>query len=397
MAGEEKELNKFTRNLTSMNLIGYLQSVTQGVSQGTVQLAIWSSVAVAFWYGGYLVSISEIKVGDMMKVFGMMLMSVIGFSMFFGVFQEVGKARTAGEKIVSVIKRKPMIQFSGGIHPKEDLKGNIELKNVCFAYPTRPDTQVMKNFNLTIEPGQQVALVGPSGSGKSTTVALLEKFYEPDSGVIIIDGYKLKDLAPKYLDKQIGIVTQEPVLFAMTIRENILYSVDKKSVTEEDIIEAAKKANAHDFIMLLPKKYETKIGERGVSVSGGQKQRIAIARAVLQNPKILLLDEATSALDSEAEHEVQIALDKLMEGRTTIIIAHRLTTIEDVDKIVVIEYGEIKEIGSHKELLKIKDGVYHKLASRQMMYSNKIEDEDKSLVDVKEQSTNEEQPIEPIN
>eukprot|EP01080_Neovahlkampfia_damariscottae_P009016 gene9016-1115_t len=385
MAGEEKELNKFTRNLTSMNLIGYLQSVTQGISQGTVQLAIWCSVAAAFWYGGYLVSISVIQVGDMMKVFGMMLMSVLGFSMFLGVFQDLGKAKEAIRKIVTVVKRKPMIKFAGGTYPNEDLKGNIEFKNVNFAYPTRPDTKVMKDFNLNISPGEQVALVGPSGSGKSTTVALLEKFYEPDSGEIIIDGYKLSKLAPEYLHKQVGIVTQEPVLFAMSIRDNILYSVDKKNVTEDDIIQAAIKANAHDFIMELPKKYDTMIGERGVSVSGGQKQRIAIARAVLQNPNILLLDEATSALDSEAEHVVQDALNKLMEGRTTIIIAHRLTTIQDVDKIVVIEYGEIKEIGSHEELLKIKNGVYHKLASRQMMYNNKIEEQDKGLVDVKEQ------------
>eukprot|EP01080_Neovahlkampfia_damariscottae_P010264 gene10264-2683_t len=385
MAGEKKEENKFTRNLTQMNFIGYLQSVTQGISQGLVQLSIWCSVALAFWYGGYLVSISVIQVGDMMKVFGMMLMSVMGFSMFLGVFQDIGKARTATEKIIAVIKRKPMIKFAGGTHPKEDLKGHIILRNVNFAYPTRPDTRVMKNFNLEIHPGQQVALVGPSGSGKSTTVALLEKFYEPDSGEIVIDGYNLTKLAPEYLHKQIGIVTQEPVLFAMSIRDNILYSVDKKNVSEDDIIQAAIKANAHEFIMELPKKYDTMIGERGVSVSGGQKQRIAIARAVLQNPNILLLDEATSALDSEAEHIVQDALNKLMEGRTTIIIAHRLTTIQDVDKIVVIEFGEIKEIGSHEELLKIEGGVYHKLASRQMMYSNKTEEQDKGLMDQKEQ------------
>jgi ATP-binding cassette, subfamily B (MDR/TAP), member 1 len=314
-----------------------------------------------------------------MKVFGMMLIAVLGFSMFFGVFQEIGKARTAANKIIAVIKRKPMMEFMNGSFPDKNLKGHIVMKDVNFSYPTRPNIVVMKNFNLTIEPGQQVALVGPSGSGKSTTVSLLEKFYEPDSGEIIIDGHNLKDLSPQYLHKQIGIVTQEPVLFAMTIKENIMYSVDPKSVTDEDVYEAAKKANAHEFIMKLKNKYETMIGERGSNISGGQKQRIAIARAVLQNPNILLLDEATSALDSGSEHIVQDALNKLMEGRTTIIIAHRLTTIQDVDKIVVIEHGEIKEMGTHEELLKNEDGVYHKLASRQMMYNDKIENKEKEL------------------
>jgi ATP-binding cassette, subfamily B (MDR/TAP), member 1 len=324
-----------------------------------------------------------------MKVFGMMLIAVLGFSMFFGVFQEIGKARTAANKIIAVIKRKPMMEFMDGSFPNTNLKGNIIMKNVNFSYPTRPNIVVMKNFNLTIEPGQQVALVGPSGSGKSTTVSLLEKFYEPDSGEIIIDGHNLKDLSPQYLHKQIGIVTQEPVLFAMTIKENIMYSVDPKNVSDSDIFEAAKKANAHEFIMKLPKKYETQIGERGSNISGGQKQRIAIARAVLQNPNILLLDEATSALDSGSEHIVQDALNKLMQGRTTIIIAHRLTTIKDVDKIVVIEHGEIKEMGTHDELLANEDGVYHKLASRQMMYNDKIENKEKET----EQPT---QYVEPI-
>jgi len=220
---------------------------------------------------------------------------------------------------------------------------------------------VLEDFNLKIKAGSTVALVGQSGSGKSTVFQLLERFYDPEGGEVYIDDVNIRDIDPIWLHKKVGIVTQEPVLFQTTIKENILYGFDRKDTKDVDIdaavITAAKNANAHNFIMRFPKKYETLVGERGVSMSGGQKQRIAIARAVLQNPKILLLDEATSALDTESEKIVQDALDKLMVGRTTFVIAHRLTTVKGASSIVCMKKGKVIEVGTHDELLE-QDGFY---------------------------------------
>jgi ATP-binding cassette, subfamily B (MDR/TAP), member 1 len=207
---------------------------------------------------------------------------------------------------------------------------------------------------------QTVALVGESGSGKSTVIALLERFYDPDSGTILLDGIEITRLNVSWLRRQIGLVSQEPVLFDDTIRANISYGKDGE-VTEEELIEVAKASNAHQFISSLPQGYDTYVGERGIQLSGGQKQRVAIARAILKNPKILLLDEATSALDAESEHVVQEALDRVMVGRTTIVVAHRLSTIKGADMIAVVKNGEIVEKGRHETLMGIKDGVYASL------------------------------------
>lgn len=368
MAGEKKEITRFSKNLTTLRLISFLKACADSFTAGFTNFAIWGSVSLAFWYGGTLVRSETITIGDMMKVFGMMLIASIGFSQCLTVFPEIGKASSASNTILKVIHRTPRIKNSGGKIPNE-MVGNVDFKGVEFEYPSRPGIPVLKNFNLSMKQGQKVALVGPSGSGKSTTVGLIERFYEPVKGNIFIDGVDISEINPVWLHEQIGIVTQEPVLFAMTLKENIMYGV--KNATQEQIEAAAKTANAHSFIMELKKGYDTKIGERGVSLSGGQKQRIAIARAVLQNPKLLLLDEATSALDTESEHVVQDALNKLMEGRTTIIIAHRLATIQDCDHIVVIEAGVIVEEGKHSDLISIENGVYSKLAKRQMMFAEK--------------------------
>ncbi|EFC39644.1 abc transporter B family protein [Naegleria gruberi] len=266
----------------------------------------------------------------------------------------------------------------------EQVKGDIEITGVDFAYPSRPNTNVMTDFSLDIKSGQQIALVGPSGSGKSTIVGLLEKFYTPNKGTIKIDGVDVAELDPMWLHRNcLGIVSQEPVLFAGTIKYNIAYALlgpndsveSGKVVTMEQVENAAKRANAHSFIMDLPEKYDTILGEKGVSLSGGQKQRIAIARALLQDPKILLLDEATSALDTESERLVQAALDELMKGRTTICIAHRLTTVINSDVICVLVKGVMKEKGTHSELIKIPQGIYRNLAEKQMIFTEeKVED-----------------------
>lgn len=253
-----------------------------------------------------------------------------------------GKA--AAYKMFEVIKRKPKIDaydLSG--KTLDALRGEIELRNVDFRYPSRPDVPIFKNLNLLISSGTTVALVGESGSGKSTVVSLIERFYDPNSGQVLVDGCDIKTLQLRWLRKQIGLVSQEPVLFGTSIKENIAYGKD--DATDEEVYQAAALANAANFITNMPKGFNTQVGERGIQLSGGQKQRVAIARAILKNPRILLLDEATSALDAESEHIVQEALENVMVGRTTVVVAHRLTTIRNANLIAVIQRGVVVETG----------------------------------------------------
>lgn len=245
----------------------------------------------------------------------------------------------------------------------------IELKHVGFKYPTRPDVQIFRDLCLSIPSGKTVALVGESGSGKSTVISLIERFYDPDSGQILLDGVEVRKLKLSWLRQQMGLVSQEPILFNETIGTNIAYGKQGEA-TEGEIITAARAANAHNFISALPQGYDTNVGERGVQLSGGQKQRIAIARAIVKDPKILLLDEATSALDAESERVVQDALDMVMVNRTTVVVAHRLSTIKGADLIAVVKGGVVAEKGKHEVLMKITDGVYASLVALHMTSSS---------------------------
>jgi ABC-type multidrug transport system fused ATPase/permease subunit len=245
------------------------------------------------------------------------------------------------------------------------LKGELEFKNIAFSYPSRKDFVVLKDVSFKVKAGETVAIVGKSGSGKSTMAALALRFYEPEQGQYIIDGKPSTDYGLTEFRKQIAIVPQDVLLFSGSIKENIAYG--KLNATEEEIIQAAKQANAYDFIMSFPDKLNTLVGERGVQLSGGQRQRVAIARAVLNDPAILILDEATSSLDSESEKLVQEALDKLMAGRTSLVIAHRLSTIRNADKIIVLENGKIKEEGSHEVLMQSEDSAYKYLIEMQSL------------------------------
>lgn len=269
----------------------------------------------------------------------------------------IAEAQMAAHKMFTMIDRVPDIDSEdlSGQTP-EKVTGTLELRNVNFAYPSRPKQTIFEDFNLVIPAGKTVALVGSSGSGKSTVIALLERYYDPLAGSVLVDGIKIKDLQLRWLRLQIGLVSQEPSLFATTIKDNIVFGKDGASM--EEITEAAKAANAHTFISQLPKGYDTMVGEKGVQMSGGQKQRIAIARALLKNPPILLLDEATSALDSESERVVQTALDQAAVGRTTVVVAHRLSTIRNADLIAVVHAGRVVETGSHEELLMLEGGAY---------------------------------------
>ena len=265
----------------------------------------------------------------------------------------IAAARTAASEILETINRTPVIDINTKGHEPKSVSGHIEFQSVKFTYPSRLENPIYHNLNLTVEAGTTVALVGSSGSGKSTAVQLVERFYDPDGGRVLLDGVDLKDLSVTWLRQQIGLVGQEPVLFSGTILENI--ALGKKGATREEVIEAAKMANAHGFIEEFEKGYDTDVGGGGGKLSGGQKQRVAIARAIIKNPAILLLDEATSALDNESERVVQAALDELIsrkdQRRTTLVIAHRLTTIRNADKIVVLEKGELVEQGTHAELM----------------------------------------------
>lgn len=253
------------------------------------------------------------------------------------------------------------------------INGEIKFKDVHFTYPTRPGQPVLKGVTFTASPGEVVALVGPSGAGKSTIVSLIERFYNVAAGVIEINGVPLDKVDYIWLHRNVALVSQEPVLFGCSIRDNIQYASvflddngEPRKLTDADIERAARQANAHNFIMEFPNGYDTMVGERGLQLSGGQKQRIAIARAILMNPQILLLDEATSALDAESEHLVQQALDKLMLSRTTIVIAHRLSTVRNAHCVIVVQDGLIHEQGSHDELIQNVEGTYYNLVQRQM-------------------------------
>ncbi|KAN0016205.1 hypothetical protein ACTFIU_006167 [Dictyostelium citrinum] len=334
-----------------------------GIFQGVTSLALNSVSLLVYWYGGTLVSRGEMTGGQLTSFIIHTMNMQSSFSQLSILFTQIMSAMGGMQRITELINRIPLINSNKGYKLKE-LKGEIKFIDVDFKYPTRPHVHVLNGLNLTLKPGQVVALAGSSGGGKSTIAGLLERFYDISHGDITIDGYSIKQLNAKWLRSRIGIVSQEPSLFATTILENLRYG--NPNATEDEIIEAAKLANAHQFISNFPKGYDTIVGERGVQLSGGQKQRIAIARAILKNPQIIILDEATSALDSQSELLVQTALDNLMKGRTTLVIAHRLSTVQSADVIGVLSHGKIAEFGNHNELMKNHKGLYYKLVQRQL-------------------------------
>jgi len=242
--------------------------------------------------------------------------------------------------------------------------GAVELEKVYFSYPTRKDVRVLDAVSLRLDPGEIIAVVGPSGAGKSTLAGLIARLYDPSEGRVLLDGIDVRELDVSFLRKQIGTVAQEPILFSTSIAENIRYG--RPGASSEEVRAAARTANAATFIERFPEGYDTLVGERGVQLSGGQKQRVAIARAVLKDPRVLVLDEATSALDAESEHLVKEALERLMSGRTTLIIAHRLSTVKDAHRVLVLDGGRIVQSGAHAELLR-EDGLYRRLVERQFV------------------------------
>jgi ABC-type multidrug transport system fused ATPase/permease subunit len=329
-----------------------------------IVLAFFIAMSAVIWRGATLIATGKMLAGQLFSFViysGFIAGNIAGMA---GVYTRLQKAIGAAEKLLLLLDE-PAEAVDEKYVPDlaSTLGGQITFGQVAFEYPSRKENVVLRNVSFSVEPGQQVALVGPSGAGKSTLVSLLLKFYEPTDGSILFDGRDSRNFPITSLRAQMAIVPQDVFLFGGTIRENIEYG--KPGSGLEEIIDAARQANAWEFIQSFPEKLDTIVGERGVQLSGGQRQRIAIARAVLKNPKILILDEATSSLDSESERLVQEALDKLMKGRTSVVIAHRLATIRNADKIIVLENGTIIEQGTHNELIANTSGLYKTLTELQ--------------------------------
>lgn len=333
----------------------------------SIQVVIWGTTIGILYYGATLVKKGKMQSGDLFSVYGYTMFGCMGVVMLLSSMQGEQKAITSGARILKLTSKEPAIPFEGG-KKIENFKGHIEFKNVSFKYPTR-DVYVLRNVSFEVKPGEMAALVGHSGSGKSTCVQLLERYYDAEGGVVLLDGEDIREIDPRWLHINIGLVQQEPSLFKMTIKENIKYGAS--NATDEEVFAAADIANARKFIEKLDHGFEQQVGDRGVDLSGGQRQRIAIARAVIKNPVILITDEATSALDSQSEKKVQYALDKVMQGRTAVVVAHRLSTIRNAHTIYVFDAGEIKEVGNHDSLVKL-GGFYYNLVKRQMTQQENI-------------------------
>jgi ABC-type multidrug transport system fused ATPase/permease subunit len=327
----------------------------------SVIVMMWVMILGNLYFGGTLIQKGELEAGNLFSIFGFLLFGTFALIELQTSLQAEQKAIAAGGRILDFTAHVPDINFSGGL-VLEDFKGHIEFRNVSFRYPTR-DVYVLRDVSFVIEPGQMGALVGHSGSGKSTCVQLLERFYDVTEGCILLDGHDIRSLDPRWLHKQMALVSQEPTLFQLSVRDNIKYG--KQDATDEEVEAAAEIANATKFITKFERGFDEIMGEKGSTVSGGQKQRIAIARAVIRDPVILVTDEATSALDAGSEKKVQAALDKVMVGRTAVVVAHRLSTIRNANVIYVFDAGEIKESGTHESLLQ-KGACYYELVKRQL-------------------------------
>ncbi|AQK44036.1 ABC transporter B family member 19 [Zea mays] len=362
---QDKILSLFCSELRVPQMHSLRRSQISGALFGLSQLSLYASEALILWFGAHLVRTHVSTFSKVIKVFVVLVITANSVAETVSLAPEIVRGGESIRSVFSVLNSRTRIDPDDpDAEQVESVRGEIDFRHVDFAYPTRPDVMVFKDLSLRIRAGQSQALVGASGSGKSTVIALVERFYDPLAGKVMIDGKDIRRLNLKSLRLRIGLVQQEPVLFATSILENIAYGRD--GATEEEVVEAAKVANVHGFVSALPDGYRTPVGERGVQLSGGQKQRIAIARAVLKDPAVLLLDEATSALDAESECVLQEALERIMKGRTAVLVAHRLSTIRGVDSIAVVQDGRVVEQGSHGDLVSRPDGAYSRLLQLQL-------------------------------
>jgi ABC transporter fused permease/ATP-binding protein len=367
-ANEWYEIARYDGKIKEVVKLAIKGGKYRGYFASFIIFCLFGAIVAVVWFGVRLSISGEMSVGQ--------LISFVLYSTFVGasfggiaeLYAQIQKAIGATERVFELLEETPeKINSTQNSHSVQKIKGVVEFKNVKFTYPSRKEMKVLKGVSFTANFGQKIAIVGPSGVGKSTIASLLLRFYGIDSGEILIDNKNISDYDLENLRGNMSIVPQDVILFGGTIKENIAYG--KPDATDEEILIAAKQANALNFIESFPEKFETLVGERGVKLSGGQRQRIAIARALLKNPSILILDEATSSLDSESEKLVQEALEILMEGRTSIIIAHRLSTIRSADQILVLDKGVIAEQGTHQELIVLENGIYKNLSNLQFSHS----------------------------
>jgi ABC-type multidrug transport system fused ATPase/permease subunit len=362
-ANEWYEIARYKNKISEVVKVAIKGGNYRGYFASFIIFCLFGTIVAVVWYGVTLSITGEMTVGE--------LISFVLYSTYVGassggiaeLYTQIQKAVGATERVFELLEETPEKINTVQSAVKEKIKGEVTFQNVAFTYPTRKEIQVLKDVSFKASFGQKIAIVGPSGAGKSTISSLLLRFYDIESGSILIDDKNIYEYDLENLRGNMSIVPQDVILFGGSIRENIAYG--KPDATEEEIWNAAKQANALNFINGFPEKFETIVGERGIKLSGGQRQRIAIARALLKNPSILILDEATSSLDSESEKLVQEALETLMEGRTSIIIAHRLSTIRNADTILVLDNGVVAEQGTHKELIEIKNGIYKNLSNLQ--------------------------------
>ncbi|QSQ20151.1 ATP-binding cassette domain-containing protein [Pyxidicoccus parkwayensis] len=361
-AAERNELERYGAAVDRSFSLARERTRQSAIFMGAVSIAGYGGIAVVLWYGGRLVVQGQLSVGALTSFLIYTMLVAFSFSAMAELWADFMRASGAADRVFELMDREPAIASGGAQLP--EVRGHVEFRDVRFAYPTRSDITVLQGLNLELRPGEVVAVVGPSGAGKSTLASLLSRFYDPQGGAVLLDGHPLTSLDPEWLRRNIGMVAQEPQLFSCSIADNIRYG--RPDATDAQVEEAARAANAHAYIQRFPEGYGTQVGERGVQLSGGQKQRVAIARAVLKDPRLLILDEATSALDAESEHLVKDALERLMKGRTTLIIAHRLSTVANADRVLVLEGGHVIQSGTHSALMG-QDGLYRRLVERQFV------------------------------
>ncbi len=353
---EDFEIDRFHRQ-NELNFKAEMKNIQiMSLLTPTVEFLAAVAVTVIVWFGGYEVVNGVITAGTLVAFLTYAVNLANPVKRISRVYGAIQKAMAGADRVFAIMDLPETITDKPGALPLPPVSGRVELDHVSFGY--EEGKTALSDISLTVEPGQMIAFVGPSGAGKSTIANLIPRFYDVTGGAIRVDGHDVRDVTMDSLRQQIGIVPQETMLFSASVWENIRYG--RLDATDEEIVQAAKDANAHEFILELPEGYDTRIGERGLNLSGGQRQRIAIARAILKDPRVLILDEATSALDTESEKVVQAALDRLMVGRTSFVIAHRLSTIFDADQIYVIDGGQVREHGSHQELL-AAGGLYSNL------------------------------------
>uniref|UniRef100_A0A8B9KQN6 ATP-binding cassette, sub-family B (MDR/TAP), member 5 n=1 Tax=Astyanax mexicanus TaxID=7994 RepID=A0A8B9KQN6_ASTMX len=365
---EDVFFRKFNDSLAEPYKSALCKAPIYGITFALAQAIPYLVNAAVFRFGAWLIAHCHTQYENVFLVFSVIIFAAMSIGQSSSFAPDFAKAKVAAGRILSLLEKTPEIDIYSEAGDKPmNFKGDIEFHELHFSYPTRPNIKILQGLNVSVRQGQTLALVGGSGCGKSTSIQLLERFYNPAGGQVFADGMDTRMLNLAWLRSQLGLVSQEPILFDCTITENIQYGDNSRVVSQEEVEEAAKNANIHEFILNLPERYNTRVGDKGTQLSGGQKQRIAIARALVRNPKVLLLDEATSALDTESEKIVQKALDDARQGRTCIVIAHRLTTVQNADIIAVIQNGQVVEQGMHSELM-AKQGAYYALVNAQVSH-----------------------------